>query len=155
MILKKAKFEDFYVLWKIRNNTRVKENSFDTSAVSLEEHQKWFVEKIGDENTEIYMAEHNGVKIGSVRFENQKQIDSSESLISVSIDSDFFGKGYGAEIIKSGTERFFVEHEKNKIVARIKNSNIASQRAFEKAGYVKVLEKENEVIYEKHRINHS
>ncbi|MFH1846194.1 MAG: GNAT family N-acetyltransferase [Candidatus Omnitrophota bacterium] len=155
IVLEKAKLEDFYVLWKIRNNPRVKENCFNTSPVSLEEHKNWLADKISEENAEIYIAERNGKKIGSVRFEDCKQLEPSVSSVSVSIDSDFFGKGYGFEIIKFGTERFFREHAKNKIIARIKKDNIASQKAFGKAGYVKVLEKENEVIYEKHRINHS
>ena len=149
MMLKKAKMEDCYVLWKIRNNPRVKKNFFNTDTVSLKEHKKWFIDKVSDNDTEIYIAEHNGVKIGSARFEKHKRTDSNESLISVSIDPDFFGKGYGSEIIKSSTERFFLEHGKTKISAKIKNENIASQKAFEKAGYRKVSKKKNEVTYEK------
>jgi len=155
IVLKKATFEDIQILWEIRNNPKVKENFFDTSSVSFEEHKRWFIDKMGEENTEIYIAEDNGVKIGSVRFEDSEGVTSGVSSVSISIDSNFFGKGYGSEMIKLGTKIFLKVHKKNKIVARIKKDNIASQKVFEKAGYTRVSKKENEIIYEKQRNNHS
>ena len=59
-----------------------------------------------------------------------------ESYISVSVNLDprFLDKGIGREIIKQGTNKLQRIYSK-KIVAEILDKNIASRKAFTKAGY--------------------
>jgi RimJ/RimL family protein N-acetyltransferase len=56
-------------------------------------------------------------------------------VISVVVDSEKRGRGYGTELIKNGTDRYIQTTEVPRVDAYIKKDNEASVRAFEKAGY--------------------
>ena len=70
--------------------------------MSRHEHEKWFKAKISDPNTTVYMACYKEQKIGSIRFEDRV----SAIKVSVMLNPDFLGKGFGAKVIRLGTERF-------------------------------------------------
>jgi len=125
---------DINDLFEWRNYPEVREKSFNTSILSWDEHERWFKAKREDPNTTIYIAYSEGQKTGSIRFE-----DKGEAIkVSVMLNPDFLGKGLGSEVIKLGTERFLKEKKPDKpIHAEIKKNNIASFKAFQKAGYRK------------------
>lgn len=120
-------------LFEWRNHPEIRKNSFNTSPISRNEHEKWFNEKTEDPLTTIYIACCGDVKIGSIRFENK---DNKVIKVSVMLNPDFFGKGFGVEIIKLGTEKFVSEkHPERPLIAEIKKDNIASIKAFQGAGF--------------------
>lgn len=124
--------DDINDLFEWRNHPEVRKNSFSSKPLSWEEHEKWFKEKVKDPGTTIYMVYTEGEKIGSIRFEEK----DDAVKVSVMLNPDFFGKGLGAEIIKSGSEKFIREKNcKKPITAEIKKNNIASIKAFQKAGF--------------------
>lgn len=131
--------DDINDLFKWRNHPEVRKKSFNTLILSWNEHERWFKVKKEDPNTKIYLACRNEQKIGSIRFE-----DRGEAIkVSVMLNPDFLGKGLGSEVIKLGTERFIEEENSDKpIHAEIKKDNIASFKAFQKAGY-----RESHVVY--------
>jgi RimJ/RimL family protein N-acetyltransferase len=98
----------------------------------LDEHEKWFKTKIKDSYTSIYIACSGKDKVGSIRFE-----DKGEAVkVNVMLNPDFLGKGLGSKIIKLGTEKFIKQrHGDKQIIAEIKRDNIASIKAFQKAGF--------------------
>ena len=78
------------------------------------------------------MAYYKKEKIGTIRFE------ANESAIktSVMLNPDFLGKGLGSKLIKLGVKRFIMEKNPDmQIIAEIKKDNVASIKAFEKAGF--------------------
>lgn len=137
--LKDVREEDIDDLFKWRNHPDVRKNSFNTASILWDEHKKWFKAEIEDPNTTIYIACCNEQKIGSIRFE-----DRGEAIkVSVMLNPGFLGKGLGSEVIRLGTERFIKEKKPDKSVhAEIKKDNLASIKAFQKAGY-----KESHVAY--------
>ena len=67
-----------------------------------------------------------------VRFD--KEEDSAE--ISIAISPSMHGKGYGTKLLKQGCNKYFKKELTVKfITAEIKKDNIASIRAFTKAGF--------------------
>ncbi|NQT33349.1 MAG: GNAT family N-acetyltransferase [Candidatus Omnitrophica bacterium] len=120
-------------LWEWRNHPDVRKWAFDPSEIAYEEHKKWFERKITDEDVEIYIAENeNGKKLGQVRFD----VGTNDSIVSVNLNPDFFGQGLGHRIIKEATDVFLESRNDIKTVnAQIMKENIASRKAFEKAGY--------------------
>ena len=75
----------------------------------------------------------NSNKLGQVRF----GLDENDMYINVNLNPIFIGRGIGGKLIDMATSMFFSEN--NNIVqvnAKIKNENIASKKAFERAGYV-------------------
>lgn len=141
---------DSRLLWLWRNHPGIRKNFFDQKPISWEEHRKWFDSRIKDNKTKIYIASIEKEKIGVIRFE----VDTYIVKVSVNLNPSFFGKRLGREIIRLGTEIFFNETRTIKpVIAKIKKDNIASQKAFAKAGYTYQKESEGEVVYKKERPN--
>jgi len=126
--------DDCYDVWGWRNNPQVRKACFDIKPILYKKHQKWFSDKIIDTNVDFFIVENeNKQKIGQVRFE-KKGKDSA--CININLNPDYLGMGLGSKIIKHATEYFMNKYSKIKgITAEIIDGNMASQKAFKKAGY--------------------
>lgn len=119
-------------LFEWRNHPEARKNSFNTAPLIFKEHEKWFKRKIKNPDTTIYMACCGNDKIGSIRFEDNGEVKK----VSVTLNPKFAGKGLGSKIIRVGTGKFISEKKPGKpVVAEIKRDNMASIKAFEKAGF--------------------
>ena len=88
--------------------------------------------KLKDLDAAVYMAYYRKEKIGTIRFENKEGVTKT----SVMLNPLFMGKGLGSHVIKQGVERFIMEKKPvMQIIAEIKKENVASIKAFEKAGF--------------------
>ncbi len=123
---------DKNTLFAWRNHHDIRKNFFNMDLISLDEHEKWFKAKSKDPNTTNYLAHCGENKIGLIRFEVKDDV----IIASVMLNPDFLGKGYGAKVIRLGTEKFVTEKKPDKsIIAEIKKDNVASIKAFQKAGF--------------------
>lgn len=148
LVLSTVTESDCKDLWLWRNNPNVRKNFFNAGPISWQEHKKWFYARIKDSNTKIYVVRQGRNKIGTIRFE----IEDNRVKVSVNLNPEFFGKGLGSKVIKLGTEGFLKEIKIEKqVTATIKKDNIASQKAFEKAGYFVVKEKQDIVVLSYYR----
>lgn len=130
--LKNADLKDSEDLYQWRNHPIVRKGSFQPDPFSREEHDQWLRKKYADPNTTIYMAYHEGQKIGAIRFEDMPDA----ARVNVMLNPDFIGKGFGVRLIESGTKKFMDEQKPCKpIIAEIKRDNEASRKAFEQAGF--------------------
>lgn len=125
--------KDCELLFKWVNDPKVRENSFSERMIEYKEHKRWFSEKISSDTTKIFIANKNGKDIGQIRID----IYGNIGIIDYSIAREFRGKGYGVqmlmEIIPVINEQ---EISITKLMGKVKYTNIPSQRAFIKAGYV-------------------
>ena len=64
-----------------------------TGAVKLEDHLKWFEDKLSSLNTNIFIALQEQNKIGMIRFDREGR--SAE--VSINLDPRYRGKGYGKQ----------------------------------------------------------
>jgi RimJ/RimL family protein N-acetyltransferase len=129
-----------------RNSPAVRKNCFQKDPIAQKEHDRWFSARMNDNNVRIYLALLGQKKAGVIRFEPK---DGALS-VSVHLNPSFLGKGIGTELIRQGTAKCFDETgAKSPILAVIKTDNIASQRAFSKAGYICVEKKRDRFVYEK------
>lgn len=139
IFLESLKDGDVVDLFNWRNNPQVRKNFFNPDEITWHEHKKWFDSIIKDNSATIYMAFQEKKKIGTIRYEDKGSFIS----VSVMLNPIFMGQGLGAQIIKLGTEKLAREQKPSKlIVAEIKEDNIASIKAFTKAGYRK-----NDTVY--------
>jgi UDP-2,4-diacetamido-2,4,6-trideoxy-beta-L-altropyranose hydrolase len=132
--------EDIKDLFSWINHPLSRKNSFRSTPITWDEHEKWFTERLADTLTTIYIlcSDKKG-KLGSVRFE--KKEDSIR--ISVMLNPVFIGKKLGSELIRHGIERFIQEKQPiQPILAEIKGDNLPSKKAFLRAGF-----KEDYVVY--------
>lgn len=132
--LRSARKEDCRDLWTWRKNPEISKWCFCSKEIDFEDHKKWFEKKMKDEKTKIYILENkDGEKIGQARFE----LDNNEVFISGSLNPDFLGKGLGSKLIRLATEIFIKKNpEAKEVIAEIKDENIFSKKAFEKADYI-------------------
>jgi RimJ/RimL family protein N-acetyltransferase len=111
----------------------VRANSFSTAAIPWDTHVSWFRTKLDEPGTVMLIAnDWNGDDVGQVRFE---QGPDRYAEIHISIAPSKRGLGYAASLISQAAAHFFEHTECESIVALVKANNIASLRAFEKAGF--------------------
>jgi len=130
--LTKAGITDINDIFEWRNHPDIRKNFFNQELLSWEEHEKWFMAKLKDPDATAYMAYYKKEKIGTIRFESNEYAIKT----SVMLNPLFLGKGLGPRVIKRGVEEYIKEKKPDmQIIAEIKKENVASIKAFEKAGF--------------------
>lgn len=134
LYLRKVTKDDMDILFQWANDEIVRKNSFNSEMIPYEVHQKWFSNVLEDSHMVQYILEgidenNNIIPIGQIRFNYNVQEQSAE--VGYSIDVKYRGLGYGKQIIRMGTNCIKAEFiELQKIVAKVKTTNIASYKAF-------------------------
>jgi len=135
-----AKPEDSEITYKWASDPEVRKWSFNTNPILLEEHNKWFSEKVKDTNCIYYIARMNNESIGSIRFD----LEDNMAIISYLLDPAFHGRGLGQALLIKGCKTFsvlnFKENQLSEIIGYVSNENFASRKVFENIGFVKTVE---------------
>lgn len=140
--LRMAEWKDKDLLYDWRNDSSVRLASFQTEIIPVQEHEKWFREKLKDDGCSIYILEIDGKAAGQIRIDQKDKM----AYISYSISIDYRGRGYGKLLLQLLEKEL---HGKGLIfVGQVKKDNIASQIIFQSRGYEK-FEKENFFEYRK------
>lgn len=130
--LRPAQKDDCFLIWEWANDPVTRAQSFSTHFIPRENHRRWFHQKLNETTTLFYIAlGPENRPIGQIRY----QIENTSAVVSVSVAPDSRGLGYGAAIIQSGSQEIWQTTHVDLIHAYIKSENIASLRAFEKAGF--------------------
>lgn len=132
MIFRPVNMDDWEVLLTWRNHVGIRRNSFSTDIISPDNHRSWLRGKLMESGSLFLMAEAHGRPLGQIRFDS---IDG-EIVVSVSVAPDQFGNGIGTRIISEGSEIARAKFPGMMIVAMVRPENVASARAFTKAGFV-------------------
>ena len=132
--IRKANEDDLLLYFEWTNDEEVRKQSFNSEPVALENHEKWFHKKLADPNCLMLVFEDaQQVPIGQVRFESNKE--HKISVIGVSLDKNFRGRGFAGKILTLASTWFFRENPNYTIQAFIKTDNKGSINAFIKAGF--------------------
>lgn len=132
--LKKAEREHMGLLFEWANDKAVRQNSFNTKRIDYESHQKWFSEKINSKESVIYIYCYNEIPMGQVRVDIKKD----NGLISYSVDSKYRSQGHGGMILLLLEATIKESFSRVKyLCAKVKKTNIASQKRFEQFSYEK------------------
>jgi UDP-2,4-diacetamido-2,4,6-trideoxy-beta-L-altropyranose hydrolase len=135
LTLRKVREDDCDLLWQWANDPDVRAVSFSSQPIPWERHVKWFKAKVMDPTCVLFIATHsNGAPVGQVRYD----IDGKQATVSVSIDRNFRGKGYGSAILGLSAQEVFASLEVSAIHAYVKRDNEASIWAFEQAEYTEM-----------------
>ncbi len=126
-----ATIEDIRITYEWACDILVRDNSFNQSTFSLEDHKSWFLEKINSEDALFLIFESDDKsRIGIVRFE----IKDTFALIGITVAPLQRGKGYASEMLVLAL-KMYSKNNDLPVFAYIKDQNIASIKAFEKAGF--------------------
>lgn len=126
--IRHAKKSDMEMVFNLSNDDTVRENSINKAKISWESHTSWFENRIKNTEEPFYIIEDkNGSPVAQVRFNRE----DNGFVISLSINKNFRGKGYGCQVIKTATQ----ELNMYPVIAYVKTTNIPSKKSFLKAGY--------------------
>lgn len=148
LTFRKATVDDLLLYFEWVNDTQVREHSFNSFNITLEDHERWFLNKVEDGTCLmlVFQNEEN-VNIGQIRIQ---KTDVSFAIIGISISSEQRNKGYAKEMLKLASDYFLLANPTFQIDAYIKEKNIHSIHAFEKAGfkfYNKIIYANNKSVH--------
>lgn len=129
--IRSASKVDAAYLFKLANDPATRKNSFNPKPIEWSEHKNWFSEKLKDPNSYIYIFSFEKQSIGTVRIDKRED----ETIIGVTLDPKYRGRGLGSKIILLGCNEFWKNNE-NAISAYIKKGNVGSIKSFKKAGFI-------------------
>lgn len=125
-----AKVEDMEDIFNLSNDDLVRANSFNQEKIQWEDHQKWFKDKISNEDSIFYVAETPSNNfIGYVRLEKEKK----SWIITIHITNNYRNKRLGREILK----KICNLNADKIIIAFVKEKNLPSLKSFEGAAFKK------------------
>lgn len=134
IILKEVTLSDSDLLFCWANDEQVRKNAFNSEHIEYENHVAWLKNKINCKQTQMFIAYVDDTPIGQIRVE----INSfGEGEIDYSIDSYFRGYGFGGKVLDHLISLFDGQKLKQitRLIGKVKNDNLASQKAFIKAGF--------------------
>ena len=123
MRLRKVTMDDARCLFDWRNDPATRAASVNRDPVAWEDHLAWLEASLANPLREVLIAE-DGVPLGTVRLDKDIRTELSITLGPVAR-----GHGQAAPMIALATEGL------GPFVARIRPDNIASRKAFQKAGF--------------------
>lgn len=136
--VRRAKESDCGLLWEWANEPGVRASAFSQGEIEWEEHAAWFQAKLADPGCMFLIGElESGEPIGQVRLNRQP---SGNGEIDVSLARDYRGAGYGSLLLEAAMRDVFDSTSMARVDAFIRPENLASARAFEKAGFHRVGE---------------
>lgn len=147
--------EDSPHVFAWRNDLRTRSMMLTTGPIDPATHAAWFAASLTNASRIMVIAtldaDETRERVGSIRFD----LSGSDAEVSVVVNPEVRGRGLAASML-SGAEQFLPQDRPIQLVADIKAENIASCRAFTRAGYVmsskpQTAETEAMVRYTKHR----
>ncbi|MET4720007.1 UDP-2,4-diacetamido-2,4,6-trideoxy-beta-L-altropyranose hydrolase [Bradyrhizobium japonicum] len=145
LTLRRATADDARRLWFWRNDPGARAMSGDSRAVPWDAHSKWFNNRIADANTLIFIIQAEGRPCGNVRFHIEL---TGTAGVSIAMARNVRGRGYGATALVLACQEAFGRGFCERIEARVKRENLASQKIFLKAGFVLAGQEAEFLVYQ-------
>lgn len=134
---RKATIKDLMLTFNWSNDILVRQNSYNSESIVIASHTSWFLEKIKSKEALFLIALINNIPAGIVRFE----IKELNAVVGILISKEYRGQKLASIFLIKAANYYFKIHKKP-ILAYIKKSNHTSVKAFKKAKYSFVKEKE-------------
>jgi UDP-2,4-diacetamido-2,4,6-trideoxy-beta-L-altropyranose hydrolase len=142
----RAKNKDVNLLFEWVNDPEVRAQSLSSNNITYEVHKNWFSKKLADKNCYLYIVYNSNVPAGMIRFD----VYNNESTISYLVDKLQRGRGIGSLVINEGIKQFKNDsHFTGCLKATVKNTNTASLKIFENAGFEKENDNANLIHFKK------
>lgn len=127
-----ANLEDFKLMHRWINDPLVRKMSSNEGIIPFDTYQRMFIIILSDQDTLLLIVEANDgyiwLPLAQVRLH-------TDGTISLSIDSQYRGKGLSAPVILAALEYAKRNFPLENVIARILCENTPSIKAFEKAGF--------------------
>ena len=136
MRLRPARWQDCEQIWQWANEAETRQCSFQSAAISWENHVNWFQARLQDISCYFWIVlNRQDQPIAQVRFD-ALSIDVAQ--ISISLDRSYRNQGFGKTILNTAIRKIFRETKFISISAWIKPENRASISIFESVQFIKI-----------------
>ena len=121
---------DSELIFNWSNDPLVRSQSFKSNKIEFKNHENWLKEKLINNNSLLLINQFKNNNIGLVRFE----VEKDNCTVGILLDKKYRGQGLSSLMLRISSA-FYFNRFLIPISAYIKESNIASIKSFEKAGY--------------------
>lgn len=131
--VRRARADDADRVFAWRNAVETRRHSHDPRPLSLEKHLEWFRKTLADEKRVLLIGEGEKGPVGVLRYD----LEPATATVSVYLNPSYHGRGLGKTLLLEG-ERW-LQRWRPEILhlrAQVLLENLASRRAFAKAGFV-------------------
>src|SRR5690606_8355694 len=119
-----------------RNDADTRRMSRSTSPVVWEDHVDWLTRVIAADDRRLFVIEDRAAPVGTVRWDHRT---GNEWEVSIALAPEKRGLGLSAAVLEAGETAITTTDRAPRFIAAIKESNLASRRLFERAGYLPYL----------------
>lgn len=127
-----ANLDDAKILFDWQSHPKTREYFFDPTPPTWEEHWSWLLATLSSKNRFLLIAEERG-PIGVLRYDLQNDLTAA---VDIYLKPGLYGKGLGTQVLKAGNQ--WIKHQLpniQKLIAKVIPTNVASSKAFQKAGF--------------------
>jgi UDP-2,4-diacetamido-2,4,6-trideoxy-beta-L-altropyranose hydrolase len=128
--LERAQRADAELLYYWRNDALARAMSFDDAPISWDGHLSWLERKLADPGVTLFIGFAGELPVGQARLE----FAAGEAELSYAVDPLLRGLGFGTALVEQAV-RHAGAGAPGGLRARVKASNTASRRIFERAGW--------------------
>jgi RimJ/RimL family protein N-acetyltransferase len=140
--LRQATVRDTPQLLAWRNDPEAVRFSVTGRGVTPAEHSDWLAARLADPDTRLWIAEEDGAAVGQVRLD----LGEGTGTVSIGVAPAHRGRGIGSAVLQA----MLVEIERDPRARRLRAvahaQNMASLRAFERAGFRRRGRRERDFI---------
>lgn len=137
--LRPASLQDAALLLSWRNDPQTRAASHNTAPVEMSQHLAWLEAALADRARQLFIAEDDGVAVGSLRVDRQAD---GVSELSWTVAPAARGQGVGKRMLA-----VLLSTLEGPVRAEVKCGNTASMRIAESAGLKLVREEEGVLHY--------
>jgi RimJ/RimL family protein N-acetyltransferase len=134
--LRKAGIKDAFQLWMLANDLDVRRSSFNTAAITYEDHVRWLNEKLDSGTSIIYVLDLSGVVVAQIRYDKK----DSAAEIDYAVSPAFRGNNIGSKILEMTWKGACEELSVQRARGIVKTDNKYSICSFQKSGFQELMQ---------------
>lgn len=137
LTIRPANMEDSGNLFRWRNDPETCKNSLNTNQVELDGHLKWLAASLINPDRTLFIVELDGAPVGTARLDYSGELGERICEMSWTVAPEWRGQSIGKRMAIKTREAI----ECDRVVAKIRPSNVASQKLAEAIG-LKLFERD-------------
>lgn len=137
LVLRLATASDSESYWQINNHPTVRKVSLSSQSIPWDIHVHWFTASLENPERTLFVVTLSAKIVAVSRMDLKGEC----AEISLAVAPEHHGCGIGSwTIVQTGKTLLRARPQLSYVRALIKSDNLASQKVFEKAGYIRVFE---------------